>query len=45
MMASHPHFYLGDPKLLENVESGLNPNKKDHGITLLFEIVRSRKVE
>lgn len=45
MMASHPHFYLGDPKLLENVESGLNPNKKDHGITLLFEIVRPRKRE
>lgn len=41
MIASHPHFYLGDPQLLANVESGLNPNKKDHGITLLFEIVSS----
>lgn len=39
MIASHPHFYLGDPKLLENIGSGMNPNKADHGIFLLFEIV------
>lgn len=39
MIASHPHFYLGDPQLLANIESGMNPNKVDHGIFLLFEIV------
>lgn len=39
MIASHPHFYLGDPKLLSNIASGMNPNKDEHGIFLLFEIV------
>lgn len=39
MIASHPHFYLGDSQLLENIASGMSPNKKDHGIYLLFEIV------
>lgn len=45
MIASHAHFYLGDPKLLENIDSGLNPNKADHGIQLLFEIVRSATID
>lgn len=40
MFASLPHFYLADPKLLAKVESGLNPNKAEHGIEMLVEIVR-----
>ena len=28
-MLSFPHFYLGDPRLLEQVE-GLNPDPKKH---------------
>lgn len=39
MLASLPHFYMADPKLLEGIESGLNPSKEKHGIELLFEIV------
>lgn len=39
MFASLPHFYLADPKLLEGFESGLNPNKEEHGIAMLIEIV------
>lgn len=39
MFASLPHFFLTDPKLLEGIESGLNPSKEKHGITMLVEIV------
>lgn len=39
MLASHPHFYLGDPILGDKIASGLNPNKEEHGIFLLFELV------
>lgn len=39
MFASLPHFYLADPKLLEGIESGLNPKKEIHGIAMLVEIV------
>lgn len=39
MFASLPHFYLADPKLLAGIESGLNPNKQKHGISMLVEIV------
>lgn len=39
MFGSHPHFYGADPKLLEGIESGLNPNKEEHAISMLVEIV------
>lgn len=39
MIASLPHFYLADPKLVENIESGINPVKDKHEISMLFEIV------
>lgn len=39
MFASLPHFYLADPKLLEGIESGLNPSKEKHGIAMLVEMV------
>lgn len=39
MIGSLPHFYLGDPKLVEAIESGLNPVKEKHEIAMLFEIV------
>lgn len=38
MFGSLPHFYKADPALLEKLE-GLSPNKEEHGIFLLFEIV------
>lgn len=40
MFGSHPHFYNADPKLLEKID-GLSPNKEEHGVFLLFEIVRT----
>lgn len=40
MFMSMPHFYMGDEKLLNNIESGLNPDKEKHGIYLMFEGVR-----
>lgn len=39
MISSLPHFYKADPKLLDAIESGLNPSKEKHGIEILFEIV------
>lgn len=41
MIASLPHFYLADEKLLQGIESGLSPNEEHHGIYMLFEIVIS----
>lgn len=38
MIASMPHFFKGDPKLLEDVE-GLEPSEEKHGIYIDFEIV------
>jgi hypothetical protein len=37
---SLPHFYESDESYVHGVK-GLNPNKKDHGIQILFESVRS----
>lgn len=34
-----PHFYNGDPALLEKVESGLEPDKDKHVNFIDFEIV------
>lgn len=36
---SHPHFYLGDPSLLQKIGSGLHPQKKKHEFFLNMEIV------
>ncbi|KAL7302061.1 hypothetical protein TKK_0005294 [Trichogramma kaykai] len=36
MVASHPHFYLGDKEYLSMVD-GLNPSEENHGIFLDFE--------
>lgn len=38
MLASLPHFYKAE-QLLEGIESGLRPKKKDHGISVNLEIV------
>lgn len=38
MIGSLPHFYQAE-QLLDGIESGLNPNKKDHGIDVYFEHV------
>lgn len=38
MLASLPHFYKAE-QLLEGIESGLHPKKKDHGIAVNLEIV------
>lgn len=40
MIASLPHFYHSE-ELLEKIESGLHPNKHDHGIEILLEKVSS----
>ncbi|XP_011499318.1 PREDICTED: sensory neuron membrane protein 1 [Ceratosolen solmsi marchali] len=36
LVASHPHFYLGDKDYLDMVD-GLNPSKEEHGIFLDME--------
>lgn len=44
MYASLPHFYKAE-QLLNGIASGLHPNKKDHGIEMLLEIVSSSHVQ
>lgn len=39
MFGSLPHFYLADPALLANIDSGLYPDKEKHGIAMHFELV------
>lgn len=36
---SLPHFYKGDPALLTQIESGLNPNENDHAFYIEYEEV------
>ncbi|XP_046484608.1 sensory neuron membrane protein 1-like isoform X1 [Neodiprion pinetum] len=36
IIATHPHFYLGDPSYLKNV-TGLHPVKEDHEMVVEFE--------
>lgn len=38
MIGSSPHFYLAE-QLLDGIESGLNPNKDEHGVFINMEIV------
>lgn len=40
MVGSMPHFYDGDPELVKNFESGINPKKEDHAIFMHFELVK-----
>nr|QGW45469.1 sensory neuron membrane protein 1c [Bradysia odoriphaga] len=39
IVASMPHFFNGDPALLEKIDSGLVPDKDKHAIFLDFEII------
>lgn len=39
IVATLPHFLDADPSLLENVESGLDPKKRDHEIMASVDLV------
>lgn len=39
VVISHPHFLYGDPKLLANIGSGLNPIEKLHEFVFNVELV------
>lgn len=41
LIGSMPHFYNGDPKLLDAIESGLHPEKDKHEIFIDMEPVRN----
>lgn len=41
VIVSMPHFLNGDPALLGNIESGLNPVKEMHQIYVDMELVRT----
>lgn len=43
IIATLPHFYDAHPSLLDNVKSGLEPNKKDHEIFAIIDLVRYMK--
>lgn len=38
MYGSSPHFYQSE-ELLKGIESGLNPNHKDHGVDIYLDFV------
>lgn len=49
LVGSMPHFLYGDPSLLENIASGLNPDKDKHIIymdmeTVIMNVSRKRNV-
>lgn len=44
IVATLPHFLDADPSLLENVESGLEPVKKDHEIFASVDLVSCRMI-
>lgn len=44
LIASMPHFLHGDPSLLENIASGLNPEKDKHIIYIDMETVNNMNI-
>lgn len=44
IVVSHAHFLFGDPSLLANVESGLNPVESIHEFVFNVEVVANRLV-
>lgn len=40
IIASLPHFFDAHPSLLENIQSGLHPNRKSHEIFASIDLVR-----
>lgn len=42
IIATLPHFLDTDPSLLENIQSGLQPNRKAHEIACSIELVRQK---
>lgn len=44
IVATLPHFLDADPSLLENVESGLEPKKRDHEIMASVDLVSAKRL-